>query len=165
MPDFVATTTGTIPLALSGRALGPAGAPQRIGRTAVLPATQGPPHVATAGIGRFIAYQTGPLQLWRDQVGPPFLYTAARWGAQSWYLEAYLRATSAKALARLYDVTAAAAVAGSVVTQDNAQDGLAALTRLRSGALTLTDGHEYRVQFGVQNGGAGAYLGAKLVAA
>lgn len=106
----------------------------------------------------------GPVQIWRDPVGPMFLYQSANWGGAAWYLEVYLRATSAKAMARLYDVTAAAAVANSVVTDDNAPDGLATALRLRSVALTLVDAHEYRVQFGVQDGGAGGYQGAKLIA-
>lgn len=114
----------------------------------------------------FVAEVTtdGPVQRWRDANGPPFLYTAANWGAQSFYLEVYMRSTSAKALARLYDVTADAAVANSTVTNDSGASGSLAYTRSRSAALTLVNGNEYRVQFGVQDGGAGAVLGAKLLA-
>ena len=92
--------------------------------------------------------------------GPPFLYTAANWGTVAWYLEVYLKSTSAKALARLYDNTSAAEVASSTITVD----GVFTYARQRSSALTLTDGHEYQVQFGNQDQGAGAFTGAKLIA-
>jgi hypothetical protein len=67
-------------------------------------------------------------------------------------------------LAALYDVTAAAQVANSQVTQDAAVDPSLNYKRLRSPALTLVDGHEYRVLFGSQDGGAGGVLGATLIA-
>ena len=92
--------------------------------------------------------------------GPPFLYTAANWGAVNWYLEVYLKATSAKVLAQLYDLTVSAAVANSLITVD----AVYTYARQRSAALTLTDGHEYQVQFGNQDQGAGAFTGAKLIA-
>ena len=91
--------------------------------------------------------------------GMPFLYTAANWGTVAWYLQVYMRATSAKALARLYDITADAAVADSLITAD----GVYTAARQRSAALTLTDGHEYQVQFGNQDAGAGAFVGAELI--
>lgn len=93
--------------------------------------------------------------------GSTFLYTAANWGAVSWYLEAYFRSTSAKALCRLYDNTAQAPVNNSLITVDGASP---TPSRNRSSSLTLTDGHEYQVQFGNQDQGAGAFLGAKLIA-
>lgn len=106
----------------------------------------------------------GPLSLWRDVTGSIFLYTAVNWGAVTWYLEIVARATSAKALFRLYDVTAGAAVSNSVITLNAGSTGVLALpTRNRSSALTLSDGHEYRAQFGVQDGGAGAVISAKLI--
>ena len=92
--------------------------------------------------------------------GVPFLYTAANWGAVSWFFEAYFRSTSAKALARLFDTTIGAEVAGSVLTLD----AVPTMTRVRSPVLTLTDGHEYVAQFGTQDAGAGAMLGAHLIA-
>lgn len=55
-----------------------------------------------------------------------------------------------------------AEVVNSVITLDSA-DGTVANTRKRSSALTLVDAHEYQVQFGVQDGGAGVALGAKLI--
>lgn len=97
---------------------------------------------------------------------PPgrFLYTAANWGAVSWFLEVVMRATSSIALAQLYDVTSGAPVASSVISQDNRNSPQTAPVRVRSGALTLVDGHEYMVQFGNQDGGAGTYVEAQLIA-
>lgn len=107
----------------------------------------------------------GPLQIWRDLIGSSFLYTAANWGAVTWYLEVYVRATSAKALARLYDITSSAEVANSSVVIDAGSIGVLLVpTRARSLVLTLVDGHEYRVQYGVQDGGSGAAVSAKLIA-
>jgi hypothetical protein len=104
-------------------------------------------------------------QIWRDLIGSIFLYTAANWGAVSFFLEAYYRSTSAKAMARLFDVTANAAVASSTLTLDAGLLGVLLIpTRIRSVALTLVDGHEYRIQYGVQDGGAGAAISAKLIA-
>ena len=97
---------------------------------------------------------------WFTNYGVPFLYTAANWGTVTWYLEVYMKASSAKALARLYDNTAAAAVDNSTITVDN----VLTYARQRSAALTLTDGHEYQPQFGRQDQGAGAFTGAKLIA-
>lgn len=103
--------------------------------------------------------------MWRDLAGSTFLYTAANWGAPQWYLEVSVRSTSAKALARLYNVTAGAEVSGSVVTVDAGAAGVLLVpTRVRSSALTLVNGNEYRVQYGVQDGGAGAAVSAKLIA-
>ena len=102
----------------------------------------------------------GPEQRWQTEIGPPFLYTSANWGGQSFYLEAYMRSTSGKAMARLYDSTTATEVSGSTLTVDGATT---THTRNRTAALTLVDGHEYRIQLGRQDGGAGALLGAKLV--
>jgi hypothetical protein len=115
---------------------------------------------------RAIHAQPNPsVPLWRDLVGSVFLYTAANWGVVSWFVEVTMRSTSAKALARLWDVTAASAVAGSLVLVDAGASGVLLVpTRVRSSALTLTDGHEYRIQYGVQDGGAGAAIGATLIA-
>lgn len=105
------------------------------------------------------------LQIWRDAVGSVFLYTAANWGAVTWYLEVYMRSTSAKALARLCNITLAAEVSNSVVTVDAGSAGVLSVpTRVRSSALTLVDGNSYRIQYGVQDGGAGAFVSAKLIA-
>lgn len=105
--------------------------------------------------------QQGPEQRWRGVVGSMFLYTAARWGVSNWYLEVTGRDISGAGLARLWDVTSSSVVTGSTVT-DSGVDA-AGVERNRSGAFTLTDGHEYRVEFGVQDGGAYGVIGAKLI--
>jgi len=110
-------------------------------------------------------YPNAPLILWRDLVGSSFLYTAANWGAITWYLEVYMLATSAKALARLYDITTSLEVSNSIVILDAGLLGvLTKPTRVRSSSLTLIDNHEYRIQYGVQDGGAGTSVSAKLIA-
>lgn len=90
--------------------------------------------------------------------GVPFLYTSANWGAVSFYLEAYVKATAGTVYARLYNVTDSAAVAGSQLST-----AAATYQRLRTAALTLTDGKTYRAQFGKEGADAGKFLGAKLV--
>lgn len=72
-----------------------------------------------------------------------FLFESARFnGTVNAYLEADLHcnASGDTTYAQLYDVTAGAAVASSEVTHT----GDTTTTRKRSGAITLTDGHEYR---------------------
>lgn len=90
--------------------------------------------------------------------GLPLLFTAVNWGSVSIYLEAYVRATAGTVLARLYDDTAGAAVDGSEVSSASGS-----FVRLRSSALTLTDGNTYRLQFGRVVSAAGEFLGGKLV--
>lgn len=73
-----------------------------------------------------------------------FLYDAANFGPRvGHYFEAHIRAPSGTAHARLYDDTAAAVVSGSDVSTTSVS-----IVRLRSGAVTLTDGNEYVAQFG-----------------
>ena len=91
--------------------------------------------------------------------GVPFLYTAANWGSVTWYFEVYMKATSGTALARLVDDNGAALASSEVSTTT-----LQTYVRLRSGALTLVDGSSYRPQFGKKDMGAGAFMGAKLIA-
>jgi hypothetical protein len=91
-------------------------------------------------------------------VGCVFLYTAANWPTLSWYLEVAMRATSGTAYARLYDVTDSAVVIKSLISTI-----AGTLTRVRSDALTLTDAHEYRVQFGTLATGSGEAVGATLL--
>lgn len=133
-----------------------------VGQMALLVRSNGIPSLQQRQSG--LGLQGGSERRWRDLIGATFLYTAANWGAVAWYLEVYMRSTSAKALARLYDVTVAAEVTGSVITDDMALDGSTGYSRTRSGALTLADGHEYQIQFGVQDGGGGGALGAQLIA-
>ncbi len=79
--------------------------------------------------------------------------------ASAWYFEAFLLAASGDtARARLYDITADAAVANSEVTTTNT-----AVTRVRSSAITLVDGHDYKAQFGSTLADTGYTHGADLV--
>lgn len=91
--------------------------------------------------------------------GLPFLYTAANWNrAPGFYLEVYLRATGGTVRARLYNTTDGTAVVNSEVTTVSAT-----YVRLRSAALTLTDGKLYTLQLGSNNADGGGCRGAKLV--
>lgn len=63
------------------------------------------------------------------------------------FFEAYLRAVSGLARARLFNKTDNAVVPGSEVSTTS---GLR--TRVRSGALTLVDGKEYVTQIGAETG-------------
>ena len=91
--------------------------------------------------------------------GKFFLFTSNEWAATIVYkLETSFRATSGEVGVRLFDVTAAAAVANSEVTKTSTT-----LARHRTSALTLVDGHEYRMQVGIASGAAGAIVGAAIV--
>lgn len=80
-----------------------------------------------------------------------FEYTAANWTrAVAFYHEARMVASSGTVHARVYDNTAAAAVASSELSS-----AAASRTRLRSAALTLIDGHEYEGQVGAGAADAG----------
>jgi len=59
--------------------------------------------------------------------------------------------------ARVYDVTAAAAVAGSQISTASAIKEI-----VTSSAITMTDGHVYEIQFGVAAGDSGAPSKAAL---
>jgi hypothetical protein len=91
--------------------------------------------------------------------GIPFYYESANWNNVSFHLEVYMRAVSRSAYARLYNETDGVAVSGSVL-----MTGSASFNRQRSGSLSLTNGKEYRVQFGSGTSTAGEALGGKLVA-
>jgi hypothetical protein len=90
--------------------------------------------------------------------GAPFKYESANWGAVNFYFEVYMRATTGSVYARLYNVTTDSAVPDSLLSTV-----LTSLVRLRSGAITLTNTHEYRVQFGKSGSDAGEFLGGKIV--
>lgn len=92
--------------------------------------------------------------------GQRWLYTAADWAARSWYFEATFRslAGGATSRAKLYDLTAAADVADSEVTSTSAT-----ISRQRSAALTLVDGHEYETRFGSGGGFSAVGRGARLL--
>lgn len=70
------------------------------------------------------------------------LYTSADWGSTV-VLQVTMRAAVGEAHARLWDKTAAAAVASSDLSTTSSTS-----VRLRTGALTLVDGNEYQVQLG-----------------
>jgi hypothetical protein len=91
--------------------------------------------------------------------GSPFLFTAANWGVVTWYLQTYLRAGVGTVKAKLFDITAAADVAGSIITTSSV-----VLVRLRSGPLTLTDGHEYMIKFCRTGGSSGSFIDGRLIA-
>lgn len=91
--------------------------------------------------------------------GSPFLFTAANWKTGILvYAEAYFRATTGTVYTDLYDLTSAALVASSTLTTS-----AATFTRVRSAALTLTDGHEYRFRISKTGVDAGEILSAKLI--
>lgn len=93
-------------------------------------------------------------------IGGLFLFTDANWNDDlEFFLETSVRATTGTANVRLFDVTADIPVASS-----NVSTASTILTRLRSSALTLTDGNVYQIQAGVLSGDSGAITGAKLVA-
>lgn len=91
--------------------------------------------------------------------GSPFLFTAANWKTSiPVYLEVYMRATAGTVYAELYDLTAAAIVAGTTLSTASAT-----LTRIRASSVTLTDGHEYRIQISKSGSDAGEILSGKLI--
>lgn len=92
-------------------------------------------------------------------VGKIFLFTASEWASVVlFHVEATYRATTGTVRIRLFDLTAAAAVVSSEVSTASST-----LARARSSAITLVDGHEYRLQVGVDSGAAGAIVGASIL--
>ncbi len=94
---------------------------------------------------------------WTD-VGEFFLYTSANWSNATIYFQATVKADSGTAYARLYDIDAVAAVADSQISTVSAT-----LERVRSSALTLTDGNEYVAQVAAVAGDSGSLTGASLI--
>lgn len=77
----------------------------------------------------------------------------------TYYLETQLAApSSGTAYAELYDITAAAAIAGSEVSTTNTT-----LTILRSAAITLVAGHQYEIQAMITPSGTGGIQGTRVV--
>ena len=93
-----------------------------------------------AGGGGGIAWTT---------IGPAVLYDAG-----SYLYEAYFRATSGTVYARLIDNTA--------VTLGDVSTSSGTFARVRSGALSLVSGREYRTQVGKAGADAGELLGSRL---
>ena len=84
-------------------------------------------------------------------------HVAANWTNRTIALQVSIRTTGGTAYARLYDDTITAAVASSGLSTGNS-----VITRLRTGGLTLVDGHNYHAQFG-PSGGNTKTLGGRLV--
>ncbi|KKL85132.1 hypothetical protein LCGC14_1957770 [marine sediment metagenome] len=107
--------------------------------------------VPTVTVGGVIAYTS---------YGGPFLYTAANWnGVAEFFLEVYLKAIAGTVRARLYNDTDA-----TVVTDSGLSTAATSYTRLRSSALSLTDGKIYLVQFGTESVANGEFKAGKLIA-
>lgn len=80
----------------------------------------------------------------------PFLFVADHWSKDTFELRAFMRATAGIAYARVFDVTD-----GAEVVQ--MQTASATLEFVTSGAATLIDAHQYRVEFGTTAGDAGGF--------
>jgi len=109
------------------------------------------------GIVHVFSAKTEATGVGYTSCGVPFLYTAANWVGATFYHEVYMKATSGTVYARVYDTTSLAEVANSEVSTAETSS-----TRLRSSAITLTDGHIYMLQTGTT--GAGEISGGKLIA-
>jgi len=117
--------------------------------------TQLHPH-ALPGIPRtFIAKAAGAAYV---SYGKLFLYTAANWSGGSFYLESTMLVVSGEAKCRLYDTTTSTAVTDSEVSTTSAT-----AARVRSSALTLTDGDVYTIQLLGSPAGDSRILGADLL--
>lgn len=91
--------------------------------------------------------------------GAVFLYTVSNWQGKAFYLEVFWRSTSGTVYTRLYNITDSVEVSASTLSISGST-----FTRSRSPALALTDGKEYRIQFGKAGSNAGEFLGGKLIA-
>lgn len=92
-------------------------------------------------------------------IGDVFRYDSDNWDDVDFLFEAYYRATTGTAYARLYDLTASAAVTdGELDTTETT------FQRERTGALTLTNEHVYECQVGKSGSDAGEIRGAKIIA-
>lgn len=124
--------------------------------------TQLRPHGMPGSPYGSFAGKSGTTTVWVS-LGDGFLYQSANFttagGTPSFFYEVLYRATTGTVLTRLYDVTADSAVADT-----EANTTAATFTRQRSIAITLTDGHFYRAQFGKAGFDAGEAAGAKIIA-
>ncbi len=105
----------------------------------------------------FTAKAVAVVVVWTFK-GVAELFTAANWGTGSTYFQVHMKAIIGTYRARLYNVTDSSAVVGSEVNTV-----ATSYTRVRSGAITLTDGKEYRGQVGSVAGDSGDQLGAKWI--
>ena len=93
------------------------------------------------------------------EYGSPFLYTAPNWNAAvAFFLEAWMRSTGGIVRARLFDLTASAPVTNSEISTASGTN-----VRLRSSAVTFTDGNIVVAQFGKDSGATGTFRGAKII--
>lgn len=100
-----------------------------------------------------------PVSISWTEIGGVFLYTAANWPINAVFqLEAYLRATAGTVYAALYDLDDLSRPPASQVSTASSS-----FNRQRSSAVTLTDGHTYRLSVGTGAGAAGEILGSKIV--
>lgn len=91
-------------------------------------------------------------------IGQPFVFTAANWtGTYEVRLLAYFRAVLGTVYVDLYDSTAGAQVAGSLLTTSSTS-----LTSYVSSALTLVDGHTYFARVSKDTGASGIVQGADI---
>jgi hypothetical protein len=90
--------------------------------------------------------------------GVPKLFTGANWNGVTWYFESYMRAVAGTVHSRAYNETDGTALTGSELSTTSAT-----MVRQRSGALTPTNGKEYRAQFALGAGAAGEKQGGCLI--
>lgn len=76
----------------------------------------------------------------------------------SFYYEAVFKASAGTAACQLYDNTGAAAVASSEITTTSTSP-----VRVRSGALTLTSGDDFKDQFKCSGGNTNTFYGSRVV--
>jgi hypothetical protein len=92
----------------------------------------------------FSAKPAAAVIIWRTHPRQ-YPYVSTEWGVRNaFYLDVMLKAVTGTMYARLWDKTAAAAVTGSQISTTESD-----WTRVRSSALALTSGNEYRVQTGL----------------
>ena len=113
--------------------------------------------LVTPGLAIWSITPFTPLVLLFTTYGGCFLWTAANWGSVNIYLEVFMRATTGTVYSRLVDSN------NNVVTDSELSTALTTFQRLRSSALTLTNGETYRNQFGKETGNAGEFLEARMV--
>ena len=100
------------------------------------------------------------IGLYSSDQGAHRVFTSANWTGGSFVFEVHMRAAVGTAYARLWDRTAGALVASSELSTTSTTKA-----RVRSGALTLTDGHEYEAQFARSTGGKCGRWAAGLIRA
>ena len=109
--------------------------------------------------GRRLGSFSGKVVLTYADYGEPQLYTAANWSNVTIVFQATMAVEIGTVYGRAYNKTDSAAVSGSEVSSVSAT-----FERVRSGALTLTDGKTYVSQFAKSAGATGAETkGGRLI--